>query len=155
MLEMHPVRSVVGYLNRFGRGHSGRISCLHKAVGAHKSSGVVLATLALLVGTTLTADAKVSITNRDTKEHKITIVVTGEANKDQVLQPSQVIEQVCDKGCILRLNDSEDDEYQLEAEDVVSIEDGYLYYDNDPPAEAPAAKPDDPKSEPPKGDKKG
>ena len=162
MLEMHPVRSVVGIPDRFERGHPGRISRLLKLSGllpasiACKSSGVVLATLALLVGSVLTADAKVSITNRDTKDHKITIIIEGAANQDQVLQPAQVIEQVCDKGCVLRLNDSEDDEYQLEAEDVVSIEDGYLYYDNDPPAEAPVDPKADPsKSDPPKDGKKG
>lgn len=106
----------------------------------------------------MAADAKVSITNRDTKDHKITIVIEGQGNQDQVLKPEQAVEQVCDKGCILRLNDSEDDEYQLEANDVVSIEDGYLYYDNDQPADAPAATPDEPKQEPgapPKGEKKG
>lgn len=147
---MHPVRSILR--NRFNRGHSGRIS------RAQKASGVVTTTLALLFASSLAADAKVSITNRDTKDHKITIVIEGQGNQDQVLKPEQVVEQVCDKGCILRLNDSEDDEYQLEMNDIVSIEDGYLYYDNDPSADAPAAKPDDAKQDPaapPKGEKKG
>ncbi len=143
---MHPVRSILR--NRFDNGHAGRIS------RAHKATGVVATTLALLIASSLAADAKVSITNRDTKDHKITIIIDGQGNQDQVLKPEQVVEQVCDKGCILRLNDSEDDEYQLEMNDVVSIEDGYLYYDNDPPEDAPAAKPDDPKAAP-KGEKKG
>lgn len=102
----------------------------------------------------MAADAKVSVTNRDTKDHKITIIIEGQANQDQVLKPDQVIEPICDKGCILRLNDSDDDEYQLEPNDVVSIEDGYLYYDNEPAEEAPAAKPEEPKPGPktaPKG----
>ena len=93
--------------NRFDNGHAGRIS------RAHKATGVVATTLALLIASSLAADAKVSITNRDTKDHKITIIIDGQGNQDQVLKPEQVVEQVCDKGCILRLNDSEDDEYQL------------------------------------------
>ena len=40
----------------------------------------------------------------------------------------------------MRLNDVEDDEYQLEANDVVAIEDGSLYYEPDAPG-APAPSP--------------
>lgn len=70
----------------------------------------------------------VSITNRDDHDQKVTII-EGAANKDQVLKPEGTIEGVCLKGCVVRLNDSEDDEYELEGNEVVSIEDGYLYYD--------------------------
>ena len=70
----------------------------------------------------------VSITNRDDKDHKLTIM-EGEAKADHVLKPSQVLEGICEKGCIVRLNDSENDEYELEGAEVVSIEEGYLYYD--------------------------
>lgn len=86
---------------------------------------------------TLGADAAlaVSITNRDDKDHKVT-VVEGESTKDHVLKPMAVLEGVCGKGCIVRLDDSENDEYELEGTEVVSIEDGYLYYDGpDAPAE--------------------
>ncbi len=86
----------------------------------------------------------ISITNRDEKDHKITII-EGEAKIDHAMKPTSVIEGICLKGCIVRLNDSEDDEYELEGTEVVSIEDGYLYYDGpDAPAEATpgeAAKP--------------
>ncbi len=75
------------------------------------------------------AAGEVSITNRDDKDHKLTIIVEGEAQADHVLKPSQVLEGVCAKGCVIRLNDSENDEYELEGGEVVSIEDGYLYYD--------------------------
>ena len=88
-----------------------------------------------------------SITNHDDHDHKVTIVEGG-VNKDQVLKPEATIEGVCDKGCVIRLNDSEDDEYELEGNEVVSIEDGYLYYDGPgetggSPADekAPASKP--------------
>ncbi len=81
-----------------------------------------------------------ALTNRDDKEHKVTII-EGEAKADQVLKPQQVVEKICLKGCVLRLNDSEDDEYQLETDDIVSIEDGYLYHDaSDTPA-GPATAP--------------
>jgi hypothetical protein len=62
-----------------------------------------------------------------------------------VLKPSQTLNGICAKGCTIRLNDSEDDEYLLEANDVVSIEDGSLYYEGPDtpaqPAPAPATGP--------------
>lgn len=85
-----------------------------------------------------TAAHAVSITNRDEQDHKLT-VIEGEAKADHVLKPSQTLNGICAKGCIIRINDSEDDEYQLEADDVVSIEDGSLYYDvPDTPADPPS-----------------
>jgi hypothetical protein len=84
-----------------------------------------------------TAAHAVSITNRDEHDHKLTII-EGESKADHLLKPAQALTGVCVKGCTVRLNDSEDDEYQLEANDVVSIEDGSLYYDGpDAPAESP------------------
>ncbi|MFM9849643.1 MAG: hypothetical protein ACKVP3_21090 [Hyphomicrobiaceae bacterium] len=72
--------------------------------------------------------AVVSVTNRDDKDHKLT-VVEGETRTEHVLKPTQVLEGICAKGCVIRLNDSENDEYELEGTEVVSIEEGYLYYD--------------------------
>jgi len=80
----------------------------------------------------------VSVTNRDDKDHKVT-VIEGDIKKDHVLKPSAVLEGVCQKGCIIRLNDSDNDEYDLEGTEVVSIEEGYLYYDG--PDETPQAAP--------------
>lgn len=80
----------------------------------------------------------VSVTNRDAKEFKLTIM-EGEAKQDHVLKPSGVLEGVCLKGCIIRLNDSENDEYELEGPEVVSIEEGYLYYDGPEVPAAPGA----------------
>jgi hypothetical protein len=96
---------------------------------AFAASAFVLATFG--------ADAAVaaSITNRDDHDHKVT-VVEGQSTKDHILKPSAVLEGVCGKGCVVRLNDSENDEYELEGTEVVSIEGGYLYYDGtDAPAE--------------------
>ena len=78
----------------------------------------------------------VSITNRDDHDQKVTII-EGAASKDQVLKPEGMIEGICSKGCVVRLNDSEDDEYELEGNEVVSIEDGYLYYDGPDAAAEP------------------
>lgn len=97
---------------------------------------------------TLSSAQAVSITNRDDKEYKLT-VIEGDAKQDHVLKPSGVLEGVCMKGCVIRLNDSENDEYELEGPEVVSIEEGYLYYDGpDVPAEpggGEAGQPSQPK----------
>ncbi len=101
------------------------------------------ATVALVVGIiTATPSDAISITNRDDKDHKIT-VIEGEAKTDHALKAAAVLENLCMKGCVVRLNDSENDEYELEGTEVVSIEDGYLYYDGpDTPTEpAPPAAP--------------
>jgi hypothetical protein len=96
------------------------------------------------------AAGAVSVTNLDDKDHKLT-VVEGESRQDHVLKPKQVLEGVCQKGCIIRLNDSENDEYELEGTEVVSIEDGYLYYDGPEanPSQPPNAsgQPSEPKKE--------
>ena len=54
---------------------------------------------------------------------------------DHLLKPAQVLEGICEKGCVVRLNDSENDEYELEGTEVVSIEEGYLYYDGPEPSD--------------------
>jgi hypothetical protein len=96
---------------------------------------------ALLLSTV--AAQAVSITNRDDRDHKVTII-EGETKTDHVLKPAQVLQGICAKGCTVRLNDDEEDEYQLEADDVVSIEEGSLYYDNPdtptPPSPAPGGQ---------------
>ena len=97
------------------------------------SSRVFAACVAALLWTS--AANAVSVTNRDDKDFKIT-VIEGDAKQDHVLKPSAVLEGICQKGCVIRLNDSENDEYELEGTEVVSIEEGYLYYDGpDAPVE--------------------
>jgi hypothetical protein len=102
----------------------------------------VIGVIGLLLSST--AAHAVSITNRDEQDHKVT-VIEGDATADHVLKPSQTLNGICAKGCTIRLNDSEDDEYLLEASDVVSIEDGSLYYEGPDtpaqPAPAPATGP--------------
>jgi len=69
-----------------------------------------------------------SITNRDTKEVRVTIS-EGETTTEHTIRPMEVLDKVCMSGCVVRLEDGEEDEYEVEAEDVVAIEDGFLYYD--------------------------
>ena len=89
---------------------------------------------------TAEATAAVSVTNRDDKEHKLTVIEEdGTKKTDHVLKPAQVLEGLCAKGCVIRLNDSEEDEYELEGNETVSIEEGYLYYDGPEVPETPAA----------------
>jgi len=110
--------------------------------------------MAVLLGASiaLTASAAgaVSVTNRDDREVKLT-VIEGDAKKDHVLKPSEELKEVCLKGCIIRLNDSESDEYELEGTEVVSIEEGYLYYDGPDtpadPASGAAGQPSEPKKQ--------
>jgi hypothetical protein len=82
---------------------------------------------AALLTNSIAADAA-SITNRDDQEQKLTII-EGEAMTEHTLKPGQVLDNVCMKGCIIRLNGNEDDEYEVEGTDVVSMEEGFLYYD--------------------------
>jgi hypothetical protein len=97
-----------------------------------------------LVGLLLSSTAahSVSITNRDDRDHKVTII-EGDTRTEHILKAAQVLANVCAKGCTVRLDDDEEDEYQLEATDVVSIEEGSLFYDNPdtPAAPAPATTP--------------
>ena len=81
-----------------------------------------------------------SITNRDEVDRKVTII-EGDRATDHMLRPSQALTDVCVKGCTIRLDDGEDDEYVLEADDVVSIEDGSLYYDKADTPATPDAPP--------------
>ena len=111
--------------------------------------GSLAATVALAAGLAFAAGsaaAAVSVTNRDDKDHKLTVIENDGAQKaDHTLKPNQVLEGVCAKGCIIRLNDSDEDEYELEGTEVVSIEEGYLYYDGpDAPGEQPSQGTDKP-----------
>lgn len=110
---------------------------MNRGQGLLAVSGLTLALALICTG----ADAAVSITNRDDKDHKLTVIEDdGKTKNDHTVKGGGVLEGVCKAGCVVRLNDSEEDEYELEGTEVVSIEEGFLYYDGpDAPAEAPAA----------------
>jgi hypothetical protein len=107
---------------------------------------VVAASLSVALMWSLSAFAS-SITNRDDKDHKVD-VIEGNAATSHILRPSATLEGVCNKGCVIRLNDSARDEYELKGSEVVSIEDGYLYYDGPPASAVPKAGDADQPSEP-------
>ena len=94
-------------------------------------------TVAAIAALLLTSTAHaVTVTNRGDKEVKLT-VIEGEGRQDNVLAAGKVLDGVCQKGCIIRLNDSENDEYELEGSEVVSVEEGFLYYDGPLAGSAP------------------
>lgn len=94
-------------------------------------AGFVALLLGCAIGSTFASAA--SLTNRDEREHKL-VIIEGTKKVEHTLKPQQSLENICAKGCIVRLNDSDDDEYELEVNDVVSIEDGALYYDSPDPS---------------------
>ncbi len=96
---------------------------------------VSICSAAALLATSIAADAA-SITNRDEKDIKVTIV-EGETSSEHTLKPTQVLDKVCMNGCIVRLEGNDDDEYEVEAEDIVAIEEGFLYYDGPDTQEKP------------------
>jgi len=78
-----------------------------------------------------------SITNRDDKDHTV-VVIQANAAADHVLRPSTTLKGICEQGCVIRLNDSQD-EYELKGSEVVSIEGGYLFYEGPPASASPKA----------------
>ncbi len=94
---------------------------------------------ALIAPLLLAADSlAASVTNRDAREHKLTVLSTKDADS-RVLMPNEAWRNFCLKGCIVRLNGDENATYELDGSDVVSIEDGFIYYDRDDSASPPRA----------------
>jgi hypothetical protein len=114
--------------------------CIARAIGV----------VGLLLSATVAHAA--SITNRDERDHAVTII-EGEAMADHVLKPSQTLSDVCLKGCIIRMNRSEDadEEYRLVGGDAVSIEDGTVFYDTPEASAVPASTPASSKRPPRRG----
>ncbi len=81
-------------------------------------SSILLALLAVVPAKAAT------ITNNEASDQKIT-VLQGDASELVEFAPGQRIEGVCSSSCTLRLGNG--DEFELEPEDVVSIEDGSLF----------------------------
>jgi len=95
---------------------------------------------ALMAVSAVSVSAAVTLVNRDERDHKLTVIEeSGAKSTDHVLKPNQMLEGICEKGCIVRINDSEEEEYELEAGDKVSIEEGFLYYDEPANAQQGAA----------------
>ena len=93
-------------------------------------------TIAVLLMTSAVSAAM--ITNRGDKEVKLTIT-EGSSHQDEVLPVGKVISGVCQKSCIIRLNDNVNDEYELDGSESVSVDGGFLYYDSPGKGGAPPA----------------
>lgn len=106
-----------------------------------------LFTVAVIAPLLLATDGSAaSLTNRDPREHKLT-VMSGQDGDSRVLKPDEAWNDFCAEGCIVRLDDDENATYEIEGSDVVSIEDGFVYYDRDDTAPSPlesGAKPSSP-----------
>lgn len=96
---------------------------------------------AFLVAASLLSPAAsaASITNRDDRDRKVTII-EGETRKDHVLKPNDGLQGVCETGCLIRLDDSSDDAFELEGSEVTSIEEGLLYDDEQEVPVKPSAE---------------
>jgi hypothetical protein len=70
-----------------------------------------------------------TITNNDAANQKITII-EGDNAAELMLAPGQVGEQVCRSGCIIRMQNG--DEYDFEGVEVVVIEGDALYLEDAP-----------------------
>ena len=89
----------------------------------------VMAAGAIAVLLMTSAASAATIANRGDKEVKLTITEDTSV-KDEVLPVGKVIGGVCQKSCIIRLNDNANDEYELDGSESVSVEGGFLYYDS-------------------------
>jgi hypothetical protein len=90
-----------------------------------------------------------SITNRDDKDHTVTIV-EGSTQKDHVLKPNAALRGICETGCLIRLGASRDDPFELTGSENTSIEEGELYDDEvdvpSDPAQGADVRPSQPTS---------
>jgi hypothetical protein len=93
-------------------------------------SGRSLAAPLLMLGGILASEGvgAATITNREAEVRSITIVESG-LSKEHVLKPAGKLENICRKGCIVRFGQAGAGEWELVGDELVSIEDGFLYYD--------------------------
>ena len=101
--------------------------CRDRRSGRFDLLALTARAIAVLLMTSAASAA--TITNRGDNEVKLTIT-EGSSHQDEVLPIGKVIDGVCQKSCIIRLNDNANDEYELESSESVSVEGGLLYYDS-------------------------
>ncbi len=70
-----------------------------------------------------------TISNLDPEPHKIT-VVAGSDSKELTVEPEKEVDAPCASGCKVKLEN--DEEYDLEGNETVSIEGGIIYIDHAP-----------------------
>jgi hypothetical protein len=101
--------------------------CRDRRSGRFNLSVLTAKAIAVLLMTSAASAA--TITNRGDKEVKLTITEDTSV-QDEVLPIGKVIDGVCQKSCIIRLNDGVNGEYELDGSESVSVEEGFLYYDS-------------------------
>jgi hypothetical protein len=83
--------------------------------------------------------AAMQLTNRDASDHKLVVTEDG-ASKDMIVKPSQVLQDICAKGCTIKMSDGE--EYEFDGTEIVSIEEGLMFLDEFPDESTDAGGPD-------------
>lgn len=66
------------------------------------------------------------LTNRDATEKKMTISENSAA-REQVLKPAETVDVACSGGCTIQMHDGE--EYEFDGNEIVSIEEGLMFLD--------------------------
>lgn len=71
----------------------------------------------------------VTMSNADAGSHKLTIVEGG-ASRTVEIAPNERLEKLCSSRCEVTL-EGDPDPYELESADLIQIEDGQLYFEED------------------------
>jgi len=94
---------------------------------------------ALMIATSAGTVVKAAtLVNRQAKSVTIT-VIEGARKTDHTVAPAEKLTNVCQSGCLMRLNSNQEDEFEIDAGDALSIENGNIYFDTTPGDEAPPA----------------
>ena len=87
-------------------------------------SGVLFALLAT------NQAAAVTVTNNDQRAYQVEVIVKSSRRQHELATGSSMTD-FCKTGCVLRLDGNPDNDYALEGNERVSIEDGLVYYDGE------------------------
>lgn len=84
----------------------------------------------LAVGSPTHHSIAATVTNGDRVTHTITIIM-GTSRKTHELKPGGLLKDLCERRCIVRLDEKGDKDFVLDGSERVTIEDGLLYYDGE------------------------
>jgi len=105
-----------------------------KPMGEGQTMKLVGFSVASIAGLILALPAlALTISNVDPDPHTIT-VTAGTDVKEVTVEPDQQIDTVCTEGCLVELENGE--QYQMQGGEKVSIEDGVIFVDSAPGADA-------------------
>jgi hypothetical protein len=95
------------------------------------ANGRALLTAAVLVVAASTTDVvAATLRNNDAKTYKVDVIVKS-SRRQHELAPGKTLADFCAEGCIIRLDESAENDYALEGTERVSIEGGVVYYDGE------------------------